>query len=108
MIEWYPDLYMDSVVAKEPEMYKDMTEDGKVHMLPVYCISIASNRNNLLDIISSNELRYSYYKRNTMYVIGLAASYKEALVLVTDIIMNVYRDTGGFNVRDYYKMGCDI
>ncbi len=111
MIEWYKDLYMDSEAAKSPEMYRQIAESGKIHITPVYCIAIASNEANLLDIISSNELYFKYYKRNTLYVIGIAASYKTALELASDILLEVYRKTNTFDIRSFVgtgaRPGCD-
>ena len=111
MIEWYHNLYMDSEVARSPEMYKQIAESGKLHITPVYCIAIASNEANLLDIISSNELYFKYYKRNTLHVIGIAASYKTALGLTSDILLEVYQKTNTFDIRSFVKSetgsGCD-
>lgn len=102
MIEWYQNLYMDSIVADKTETYKHMAEDGLYHIPSLYCVAVAGNRNNLLDVISCNELRFSHYKRNKLNVVGLSTSYKEALELVKAIMMDVYSDTGGFNVRSYF------
>lgn len=102
MIEWYQNLYLDSVTSKKVELYKNLVMDGKIHIPPVYCVCIACNRSNLLDIISCNELRNAHYQSNELRVIGLSASYKESLELVKQIIMNVYRETGDFDVRSFY------
>ena len=91
------------MIAGDSVRYKSMAEDGSMHIPPLYCISVATNETNLLDIISCNELLFAYYKKNTVRVLGLAASYKEAIQLVTSILMNVYNDTGGFDVRGYYR-----
>ena len=42
---------MDDKVAANPEYYKDIAASGRVHVPSVYCITIASNTDNLLDII---------------------------------------------------------
>ena len=112
MIDWYANLYMDSETSKSPEMYKQIAESGKLHITPVYCIAIASNEANLLDIISSNELYFKHYKRKTLHVIGIAASYKTALRLASDILLEVYKKTDTFDIRNFVKSqtepGCDI
>lgn len=111
MIQWYNNLYMDSETAKSPEMYKQIAESGRLHITPVYCIAIASNDSNLLDIISSNELYFKYYRRNTLRVIGIAVSYKTALRLASDILLEVYEKTDTFDVRNFVEAqtepGCD-
>lgn len=73
-------------------------------------MSLAANDSNLLDIISCNELYFKYHKMHTMYVVGLASSYKSAVNLATDILIEVYKNTGAFDVRTYYgnqALGCD-
>ncbi|MBE5928861.1 MAG: hypothetical protein E7267_05765 [Lachnospiraceae bacterium] len=111
MIRWYKDLFMDETVAGNPDMHKENAESGKLHIFPLYCVAIAASDDNLLDIISCNELYFKYYKRKELQVLGLASSYKEALKLTEAILMKVYGATGAFDVRKYYIAaqddGCD-
>ncbi len=112
MIKWYKNLYMDSETSESPDVFRQIAESGRLHITPVYCIAIASNEANLLDIISSNELYFKHYKRKTLHVIGIAASYKTALSLASDILLEVYQKTGAFDIRSFVKAGagpgCDI
>ncbi len=110
MIEWYRNLYMDDEVKKSPDSCRHEAESGKIHIMPLYCVSLAANDSNLLDIISCNELYFKYHKLHTMYVVGLASSYKSAVNLAADILIEVYKNTGAFDVRTYYgnqALGCD-
>lgn len=68
----------------------------------VYCITFASNPNNLFDIINANELLFPYYAQKEIYVLGLAASKEKATLLVKDMLEEVYRESGGFCVREYF------
>lgn len=102
MLEWHRDMYMDEVVAEQAERYKQIVEDDKICIPTIYCIALASNPDNLLDIISCNELMFAHYRRNNIQVVGLAASYKNAVELVISIILDVYKATGSYNVRNYF------
>lgn len=102
MIKWYDNLYMDDIVKrKQKKIIKEM-ERGKV-TFEVYCIAIASNPQNLFDIINVNELLFKHYKRNDIYIIGLTFSRDSAIEITKSIIQKMYEDTGGFKVREYFK-----
>ena len=97
---------MDDKVAANTEYYKDIATSGRVHVPSVYCITIASNTDNLLDIISCNEMIFKHYKRNKLNVIGLASSKKNAVAIAIAIVLSVYKKTGSYDVRKI--VGCDI
>lgn len=77
-------------------------EKGKV-LLSVYCIALATNENNLLDIYSTNDLLFPYYKRREITVVGLASSKESAVELVVTIINDVYHQTGKLDVRTFFQ-----
>lgn len=102
LLVWHSNIYMDKVVIKEPERYKQLVEDDKICIPTIYCITLASNRDNLLDIMSCNELLFAHYKRSALSVVGLAASYRNAVSLVIDIVQDVYKATGTYDVRSFF------
>lgn len=104
MIVWYHDMYMDEYVSENPDKYKLLVEDDRVCIPSIYCIAIASNADNMFDIISCNELLFKHYKRNKLYVIGLATSHSGAVDLVMNIVSDIYESTGGFDVRRYFNI----
>lgn len=106
MIKWYDNLYVDSVIRKKQEKVKSKIEKGKLSF-HVYCIAFASNGNNLFDIIDTNELLFQYYKRKDIYILGLAAGKENAFELVTNMIEEIYCNTGDFQVRNYFKFDSD-
>ena len=101
-MEWHKDLYLGSSVRSRQRKikWKIMHNAGQ---LRVYVITLASNEKNLLDIIPSRELMQKYYPKHRLYVVGLAGNYNEALELAGCIINDVYRTTGGFDVRSYIR-----
>ncbi|MBB2183686.1 hypothetical protein H0486_12455 [Lachnospiraceae bacterium MD1] len=68
----------------------------------VYCIAFASNPGNLFDIMDANELLFPHYSKYDIRIAGLAKGKEEALELVVDMLMEVYRETGDFDVRTYF------
>ena len=53
------------------------------------------------DIMEANELLFPYYRKD-IRIVGLAKGRDEAISLVEDMIMEVYNETGAFNVREYF------
>lgn len=102
MIKWYPALYLDSVTKKNLRKIKRRMERRKIN-LRVYCVALASNEKNLLDIYSTNELLFQYYRQKDIKVIGLAFSKESAIQLVADIVNDVYQQTGRLDVRTFFK-----
>ena len=70
----------------------------------VYIIALAKNR-DLLEIYHSGILKQKYYKKkaNTPYIVGIAAGYSGAVDLVIDMVADVYRENGTYNVKLLFK-----
>lgn len=69
----------------------------------IYVIALAKN-NDLLEIYHSGLLKQKYYrkKQNTPYIVGIASSYSGAVDLVIDIIQDVLRETGTYDVKTFF------
>lgn len=102
MIIWSDNLYFSKDIKDSKKIkIKKSIEKGKLNF-EVYCITFASNNQNLFDIMNVNELLFPYYARRDMYITGIATSKEEAVLLVVDMLMEVYNNTGDFLVRDYF------
>ena len=101
MIKWSKELYFDDTVKKKPDKWKKRVEEGKLS-LNLFCICLASNENNLFDIINCNELFFYHYKRNVLYIAGLAKTREDAIDLLQDMIEDIYNKTGDIKVREYF------
>lgn len=97
---WYDKLYVgESIVHKTKKIkWKIMHNAGQIG---IYVITLASNRQNLLDIIPSYELMQRGYPKREMVIVGLAKGYNEAVEVAASIVDEVYRNTGTFAVRTY-------
>ncbi len=97
---WYDKLYVgESIVHKTKKIkWKIMHNAGQIG---IYVITLASNRQNLLDIIPSYELMQRGYPKRDMVIVGLAKGYDEAVEVAASIVDEVYRNTGTFAIRTY-------
>ncbi len=102
MIRWSSELYMDDFVRKNPEKWKKKVEQGKL-VLSIYCICLASNKENLLDIINCNELLFRHYRNGELYIVGMARSREDAVDLVQDIVEHIYQKTQDVKIREYFE-----
>lgn len=101
MIRWYRDLYLDDKAKKNKHKCMHSLEQGKLTM-GLYCIAIASNQENLFDIINTNELLFKHYKRSVISIVGLAYGKESAISLVTNIITEMYQQLGDIDTKSYF------
>jgi len=101
-MKWYEKLYVgESIRHKEDRIkWKIKHNAGQID---IYVITIASNPQNLLDIIPAQELMQKGYPKKELYVIGLAKGMTEAHEVVKQIIDEVYQNTGSFGIVPYLQ-----
>lgn len=68
-----------------------------------YVLTPASNEKNLLDMYSASALNQPYYKQQDLLIVGVAADYEDAAMLVGRIIGDIYKKTGTYDVRAFLK-----
>ena len=69
----------------------------------IWLITIASNEKNLLDLFHSIHYMQPMFEKMNPDIVGIAeseAAVKELLVQITE---DLYRETGQFDVRSYFK-----
>ncbi|MFP3154978.1 hypothetical protein LQZ18_11260 [Lachnospiraceae bacterium ZAX-1] len=98
---WYRNMYASENIAhkKERIKWKIKHNAGQIN---IYVIALAANPKNLLEIIPAIEMMQKAYPKKDMFIVGIAKGYEEAVDLIVQIIMEVYRATDGFQVRDYF------
>ncbi len=101
-MKWYENLYEGESVRHKIEKvkWKIRHNAGQIN---IYVIAIASNPQNLLDIIPASELMQKGYPKKDIYIIGLAQGMGEAHEVIKEIIDEVYQNTGGFEIAPYLK-----
>ncbi len=101
MVQWATRLYIgDKLKKKKDQVIASI--NNREATFHVYCIAFASQPCNLFDIMDANELLFPHYKKAEVRIVGLARDKEEALILVQEMLLEVYRETGEFDVRAYF------
>ncbi len=101
-MKWYDNLYVGESIRHKADKvkWKIRHNAGQIN---IYVIALASNPQNLLDIIPAQELMQKGYPKRGVFVIGLARGMEEAQLVVKQIIDEVYQETGGFQILPYLQ-----
>ena len=102
MIVWSEKLYIGEQAEKNCKKVQKKLENGKL-VPDVFLITKPSNERNLLDILPAAELMFPYYKRQELFVYGIAKGKAEAEELVVSMLEEVYRETDGLCCEEYFK-----
>ncbi len=98
---WYKEFYAGEAIGarKEKVKWKILHNAGQ---LDIYVITLGSGEGNLLDIIPSWELMQKHYPKMDMLVVGIDKGYENALELAGRIVMDIYKETGTFKIKEYF------
>lgn len=105
MFHWNAGIYMDEKVKKNPEKYRRRVE-GKKLVRGCYCITLPINEKNCMDIYSSREFWFQYYRKQRLEIIGLAANragVEEILCQMTLDIVARFGEMNAETVRNYFS-----
>ena len=97
---WYRYLYADESCASKKEKIKWKIRHN-AGQLDTYVIALSASRGGLLDIISTTELMQRGYPKEQLFIVGVAKGYDKARDLACQIVLEVYRKTGDFKVKEY-------
>ena len=99
-MKWYTDLYVGETARKRK---KKIIRKLKVNagMLDVYLVTLASNKRDMLDIISSAYLKQAAVRRRLPMIVGIACGYEEAVELAAQMVQEAYKETGNTDVPRY-------
>ena len=102
---WNHRIYMDEKVSKKPEKYRRRIERGKI-VPNCFCIALATNKQNTLDIYASGEFWFKYQAETGIEIVGLASDYAGVLELLKKIVSDIISEKGEFNsktVSEYFR-----
>ena len=91
---------MDDKVAPQQEKIQKKIENDE-WQLEKYLIVLTDNPRNHLEIFQSVLLIQKAIQKETVFVVGIASGYEEALELVEKIAREVYDETKGTDIRNY-------
>lgn len=102
MIYWYPDLYMDETVKKNPKRCQKRVARRRPWKKSYVAITLATNENNLFEMMETRQLFFRRYCYMDLYVVGLAVNEEEAKKLLQQILEDAYRKDSSFQPRSYF------
>lgn len=101
MLEWLANYYTGDGI-KNPRKIQSKINAGK--LAPgVYLLTLSANPGNLLEIIPAAMLVQKSAYALCPAIAGMAKGKDEAIDLATEIILEVYHETGTFKVEEYLK-----
>lgn len=92
--------YGDRASENQKELLKNLKY--KKWSLGVYVITLPENEHNLLDIFETIQFKQPSFRKKKLTVVGIAVGKDEAFALVQRIVQDVYEQTGGFGVKDFF------
>lgn len=105
-LNWYKNLYVGNHAEKGVKKTIWRLNHG-AGVIGYYLITLPAGEKNQLEIISSAYLKQKTLRRICPMVVGIAKGYDEALLLVQQIVSEVYEETGTARVREYLEERID-
>ena len=96
-------LYFGSSLQKKTAKILNKIEKKK-KIDQLFCICLAFNPSNLLEIIKYNDLHHRIYENRSYIVVGLAVGEEEASYLLKKIIEDVYHKQHDVDVNKYFEI----
>ncbi len=69
----------------------------------VFIISLSEDENDLLDIYPSYIFVHPNFNRTEISIVGISKGYNEAVELVKLMAEDCYSETGGMELKSYFK-----
>ena len=101
-MRWYHKLY-EGEKAKEKRYSIIRKVWERKLQISGYVITVPSNGNNVLDIYPAYVLLLPYYKESDILIVGIAADYSEAVEVAGKIVVDMYREIGKPDIREFLK-----
>ncbi|MBE5883422.1 MAG: hypothetical protein E7291_03200 [Lachnospiraceae bacterium] len=100
-ITFHDRLYLgESITEMKLDKLKKKLEK-KPLLANVYLIVPAINPHDQLEILDAKQLIQTFYRETVFLVIGIAANYEEALLLVEQIVQECLEERGDCRLREY-------
>ena len=112
MIFWYEHLYMDEKLRHKEKQCKKIIEHRRKwkkypwQMLPwkknYYVLALASNQENLFDIMNTDQMFFRYYEHQDLYVLGVSENYDGAVEILQQIMTDGFHNEPEFDPRKLF------
>lgn len=105
-MRFYRKLYLSPSLVKKRKKVMWKLRTGRPQ--PTCFVIALANNNDLFEIYHSAMLKQKYYRKksnsNELYIVGVALGYYGAVELVIQMLQDVFTATGGYNVKNYFKI----
>lgn len=101
MLKWHKNYYKGSNVNNVTKIRLKLIQGKPVP--GIYLVTLSENPNNLLEILPALTLVQETAARMCPEIVGIAKGKEEAFDLITDMIQDIYEETGSLNVKEYWK-----
>lgn len=106
-MKWYKPLYFsDSLqsVLKQRRVLHKLAHN--IFQNDIFVIALCENGKDIFRIIPSNELLQKGYPKQDLPIVGIAKGKEEALLLVEQMVTEVYQKHGDLRtIKEYFKSG---
>jgi len=103
-MKWFDRLYVGDGAEKKQDRIVRGIRVGKVQW-NVYVLTLPSNPANQLDILSSNYLLQSYYRRQEdLTVVGIAKGREEAFFVLQQMVEDAMKEYGTPDLRRLFSL----
>lgn len=99
-MEYYRCLYTGESIQKNLKQVIRKLELGKT-LLDIHIIVLSKNEKNHLETFDSALLFQKVLKKEDLFVVGIARGHDEAILLIEEIVKEVYDKTKGTDIRGY-------
>ena len=97
-MNWHKNLYVGKAAARKKKKIISKLDSESI-ALGVYVITLASNGRDVFDVFPAYMLYRDQVRERE--IVGIALTREEALEVCEQIIMDVFAETGGYDVRSY-------
>ena len=100
LMRYYHALYVSQKLALRKTEIKHKIERGE-WQLNKYLIVLTRNEQNHLEFFDSVLLLQKLFEKEDLFIVGIAEGHSGALEIIQKITEEVYRETGGTDIRNY-------
>lgn len=102
-IAYHPELYLgEGIKRKKLDRIKKKLEKNP-RFSGVFVIAISRNPSEQLEIYAARQLSRRFHDYFSLYVVGIAASWEEAVLLVKEMTMDCLRERGDCALKEYMR-----
>lgn len=99
-MNWHKKIIFGEEAQKKRNKIVDKLNNHKIDF-GVYFIMLSTSEKDLLDIVPGYMIHKDIYSANQ--ILGAAVTKEEAFDVCSELIMRVFNETGGFDIRSYYR-----